>query len=103
MTMLDIERIRLLTRCRLGCHFTFSGDFGSGVRCGCGKLDTLNHVRRGCPVYRDLVPNEDSDPNCFNSVERAEEVYEAVLARRVSIKVKKLESNQTSAVRTTPT
>ena len=27
MTMLDLDRIRLITRCRLSCHFAFLGDW----------------------------------------------------------------------------
>ena len=86
MTMLDLERIRLLTRCRMGCHFSFSGDFGSGVRCGCGEIDTLNHVRRGCPAYADLLPGGEDERDWHNSVERAEAVYEAVLDRHSALK-----------------
>ena len=48
MSMTDLSRIRMITRCRLSCHFSFSADFGSGVRCQCRELDTLGHVRRGC-------------------------------------------------------
>ena len=86
MTMTDLNRIRTLTRCRISCHFSFSGDFGSGVKCRCGQPDTLHHVRQGCEEYMDLMTDSNVD-EMLNSVERSEKFYEAVLARREEMKL----------------
>ena len=67
----------------MSCHFAFSGDFGSGVRCGCGELDTLAYVRRGCALYADILPDSF---DTFNSVEGSEKVYNAILSRREVLK-----------------
>ena len=83
MTMVDLERIRMITRCRLGCNFAFSGDFGSGIKCRCGEIDTIGHVRRGCPLYADLIP---TSTEYIASVEKSELVFAAVLERRQQLK-----------------
>ena len=82
MTMTDLERIRFITRCRLGSHNAFSGDFGSGKRCVCGDIDTIGHVRRGCYMYTDILP-ENYDQ--FNSVEGSENIYRNIIARKEEI------------------
>ena len=79
MTMTDLERIRFITRCRLGSHSSFTGDFGSGKHCSCGNLDTIGHVRRGCHLYNDILPES---YETYNSVELSEAVYKAILARK---------------------
>ena len=48
---------RFITKRRLGSHMAFLGDYGSGVRCICGEPDTLGHVRRGCYLYTDILPD----------------------------------------------
>ena len=78
MTMTSLTKIQSLTRSRLSCQFSFYADFGSGVRCQCGELDTLGHVRRGCHAYSDILP---ADPDKFNRVEESEVLYDLILAR----------------------
>ena len=85
MMMTDLERIRMLTRCRISCHFSFSGDFGSGAKCECGQLDTLHHVRRGCPLYKDLLPAGE-EKEILHSVEKSEVFYQTVLERKLKMK-----------------
>ena len=82
MNMTDLKRIQFLTRSRLSSHYSFSGDFGSGVRCSCGELDTLGHVRRGCHMYLDLLPSSYDD---YFSVEKAEKLYTEILKRKEEI------------------
>ena len=83
MQMTDLRRIQFLTRCRLSCHFDFQGDFGSRQLCPCGNEDTMAHVRRGCALYRDILPKDTED---YFGVEKAEAMYEAILKRRVELK-----------------
>ena len=82
MTMTDLDRLRFITRCRLSSHTAFTGDFGSGTRCICGEMDTLGHVRRGCYLYTDILPD---NYETYNSVERSEAVYRAVLERKAEL------------------
>ena len=82
MTMTDLERIRFITRCRLGSHLAFQGDFGSGARCVCGESDTISHVRRGCYLFTDILPDEYES---YNSVEKAEKVYRDIMNRKEEI------------------
>ena len=49
-------------------------------------MDTLGHVRRGCRVYADLQAGG-GDQEFLNLVEKSEVFYEAVLARRLEIKL----------------
>ena len=79
MGMLDIKRISFITRCRLASTFEFSADFGSGVKCECGELDTMAHVRRGCRLYEDLLPHDMRD---IQKVEVAESFFMSVLERK---------------------
>ena len=76
--MLDIQRIQFISRCRLSCHFEFSGDFGSGDLCACGEADTLAHIRRGCIWYKDLLPTDNMD---YFSVEKSEALYKKIIER----------------------
>ena len=82
MGMTDLKRIQSITRSRLSAHYAFSADFGSGKRCSCGELDTFGHVRRGCHLYHDLLPET---YETYNSVEGAEAVYDSILARKEEI------------------
>ena len=82
MTMTDLAKLRAINRCRLGSHSAFTGDFGSGTRCVCSEIDTIGHVRRGCYLYTDIfLDNYD----CYNSVERSERVFEAILERKAKL------------------
>ena len=70
---------RFITKRRLGSHMAFLGDYGSGVRCICGEPDTIGHVRRGCYLYTDILPDSYEQ---YNSVEGSEETYKAILDRK---------------------
>ena len=87
----DLERIRFITKCRLGSHLAFTGDFGSGKRCVCGDIDTIGHVRRGCYMFTDILP-ENYDQ--YNSVEGSELVYQAILARKEEIESDRREEQE---------
>ena len=63
-------------------HYEFSGDFRSGRKCSCGEPDTLSHVRRGCQLFLDILPE---DPEVYNSVEGSEKVYSKILQRKAEL------------------
>ena len=79
MMMTDLQRIQSFTRFRLNCQCIFSADFGSGYRWKCGELDTLGHIRRGCPHYSDILPRE---YEAYSGTEEAEALYGRILGRR---------------------
>ena len=78
MTMTDPGRVRFITKCRLGSHMSFLGDFGSGTRCICGEIDTISHVRRGCYLYADILPDS---YETYNSVKGSKETYKSIKTR----------------------
>ena len=84
MNMTNLKRIRFITRSRLAMHYEFSGDFGSGNKCECGEPDTLSHVRRGCYLFMDILPE---NYETYNSIEGSEKVYEDILRRKEEIRV----------------
>ena len=56
ITMVDLDSIQFLARCRLSCLLEFEGDFGNQVTgCRCGNPNTFNHVREGCMYYANLL------------------------------------------------
>ena len=98
--MTDLQRIQFLTRCRLSCHFEFEGDFGSRTPCPCGEADTLSHVRRGCPEYRDLLP---PDPKSYFGVENTEKIYRKIFERKRSLRTRPPPTNQATCPGSIPT
>ena len=79
-----MKKIVFLTRCRLSSLFEFNGDFGSDKLCHCGERDTLGHVRRGCPLYRDLLP---PDIRMLQDVEVLHRFYTQVMERKTLLQL----------------
>ena len=84
MGMTDLKKIEFLTRCRLSSLFEFNGDFGSDKLCPCGEKDTMGHVRRGCPLYRDLLP---ADTSALQILAVADDFYTQVLERKTMLRL----------------